>query len=479
VSPSNYTTQYSGYIADTLQVTRHLTLDIGLRYDLFSPMRPRTAAGNFIYDLPSNMLLPIKQGFVNDRGNVRYDTDNWAPRFGFAYRMGEKTVIRGGYGISYWNGIAQFNGSQFINANTGLEAGVGGSYGVTGTFNRVPIPALLTGATTAANAAYYITPRNIQTPYVQSFNFMVQRDLGWATVLDVSYVGALGRQLPYTQNINAATAGSGTAGIPFNVSSFDGRTAPIYLRSTGTTSNYNAFQTNLTKRFSKNLALTFAYTYSKSLDYGSGLTPFQDNINTRNNYGPSDFDRTQMLTISHVWQLPFGTGTNHLNSGWVGRVLGPWQIDGIFRYASGSPWTPTADPALCACPGNTVRADVVPAGTSTVVGFYPTYFGFFPFSYNIQNYALAQPQAGFKGNAGRNILRGQGFTNYDVSLFRNFVFLENTRLEFRAEAYNLANSAFFANPSVTNVNAGNFGQSTRLFPGMGPRTLQFALRLVY
>jgi hypothetical protein len=478
VSPSNYTAQWSGYIADTLHVMKNLTLDIGLRYDLFSPLQPRNSAGSYVYDLPSNMLLPINQGFVNARGNVRYDSDNWAPRFGFAYRMGEKTVIRGGYGISYWNGTAQFTGNQFVTANAGLETGVAGTYATAGNF-RVPASSLLTGATKASNAAYYMTPRNMQTPYVQSFNFQVQRDLGWATVLDVSYVGSLGRELPYTQDLNAVAAGGGAAGAPFNVSAFGNRTAAIYLRGTGLTSNYNAAQLNITKRFSKNLAMTFAYTYSKSLDYGGGLTPFQDNINVRNNYGPSDFDRTHVLTISHVWQLPFGAGTNHLSKGAVGHILGPWQIDGVFRYASGTPWTPTADPAACACPGNTVRADIVPAGTSRVVGFYPTFFGFFPYAFDVQNYALAQPQAGTYGNAGRNILRGPDFATYDLSLFRNFVIMEHSRLEFRAEAFNLANSSFFANPTVTNVNSGNFGQSTGIVPGLGPRTIQLALRLVF
>jgi hypothetical protein len=308
---------------------------------------------------------------------------------------------------------------------------------------------------------------------------MVQRDVGWATVIDASYVGALGRELPYTYDINAAAPGTGVNGIPFNVAAFNGLTAPLYLRGTGSTSNYNALQINATKRFSKNLAFTVAYTWSKSLDEGAGLQPFQDNYSPRNNYGLSNFDRTSILTISHVWQLPFGTGTGHLSKGVIGHIVGPWQIDGVLRYASGSPWTPTADAALCACPGNTVRADVVAAGTSTVVGFYPTFFGFFPFAYSVQNYALAQPQAGFYGSAGRNILRGPGFTSYDLSLFRTFVFLENTRLEFRAEAYNLTNTPFFANPAVTNVNAGNFGQSTNLMPGLGPRTLQLALRLIY
>ena len=314
---------------------------------------------------------------------------------------------------------------------------------------------------------------------MQSFNFMVQRDLGWATMLDASYVGSLGRQLPFTENINAALPGTDVAGLPFNVDSYGNRTAPIYLQGTGSTSNYNALQVNLTKRFSKNIAFTFAYTWSKSLDFGAGLTPFQNNFDPRDNYGLSNFDRTNLLTISHVWQLPFGTGTNHLNSGTLGHVVGPWQIDGMFRYASGSPWTPTADPALCDCPGNTVRAEVFPSGTSTAVGSYPAYFGFFPYAYNVQGYALNQPPAGSYGSAGRNILRGPGFSSYNLSLFRTFVFLENTRLEFRAEAYNLTNSSFFANPMKTNVNAGNFGQSTSLMSGLGPRTLLLGLRLVY
>jgi hypothetical protein len=478
VSPSNYTMETSGFISDTYQVTRHLTVDVGLRYELFNPLQPRNSAGNYMYDLPSNMLLPINQGFVNGRGNVRYDTDDWAPRFGFAYRMGEKTVIRGGYGISYWNGLAQF-GNSFINGNTGLEQGVAGSYGVAGSFNQVAFPQVISGAMVAPNATYYIEPRTVQTPYVQSFNVSVQRDIGWAGVLDVSYVGSLGRELPFVQDINAAAPGTGTAGEPYNVAAYGYHTAPIFLESTGATSNYNALQVNIAKRFSKNFSMTIAYTWSRALDDTDGYLPMQSAYNPLNNYGPANFDRTNTLTISHIWQLPFGAGTNHLSNGVLGHILGPWQIDGIFRYASGTPWTPTADAGLCACPGNTVRADVVPNGYSTVIGYYPGLFGFYPYAYNVQNYALAQPAAGTYSNLGRNVFRGPGFANYDMSVFRSFVMKENIRLELRGDAFNLANSSFFANPSITNINAGDFGQSTALLPGFNPRTIQLALRLVF
>ena len=97
----------------------------------------------------------------------------------------------------------------------------------------------------------------------------------------------------------------------------------LYERAPAPIVNYNALQLNLTKRFSKNLALTVAYTWSKSLDNTNGLLPLQDNYAPTNNYALSNFDRTNTLTISHVWQLPFGAGTNHLSNGVFGHILGP------------------------------------------------------------------------------------------------------------------------------------------------------------
>ena len=306
---------------------------------------------------------------------------------------------------------------------------------------------------------------------------MVQRDLGWATVFDASYVGSLGRQLPFTENINAAAPGTDVAGLPFNVASYGDRTAPIYLQGTGSTSNYNALQLNITKRFSKNLAFTVAYTWSKSLDYDGGLTPFQNNFNPRDNYGLSNFDRTNLLTISHVWQLPFGTGTNHLNSGTLGHIVGPWQLDGIFRYASGSPWTPTADSAICDCPGNTVRAEVFPSGTPTMVGSNPSYFGLYPYAYNVQGYALNQLPAGSYGSAGRNILRGgSGFFELQPVAVPEHLYLlrehaaRNSALKPCHPDESRRSSPIRQN--YQSVNGGNFYcRSTGLMSGLGPRTL--------
>jgi hypothetical protein len=312
---------------------------------------------------------------------------------------------------------------------------------------------------------------------VQNYDFLIEHDLGkYGLVASVGYVGNLGRELPFSREINAAAPGTGEAGQPLNI--LFGRTASTIERATGLTSNYNALQASVIKRFSQNLSFTIAYTYSRSLDHGpGGVTPLLNNLNFNTNYGPSDWDRPHMFTLSHVWRLPVGAGSGHLSDGLMGRLLGPWQIDGSFRWLRGTPFTVTADPTLCNCPGNTAVASSVGAGTSPA--FFPVQtFGFFPIAVQSLTSGFAQPPAGTLGNIGRNSVRGNSFTNYDLSLFRSFVIYEQTRVEFRAEAYNLANTPHFANP-IANVNSANFGQSVASLPFAPERRLQFGARFIF
>lgn len=472
VRPSTYTWMTSGYVADTFQVSSTLTVDVGLRYEFFAPLQPRRAADAAIFDPSTASLLPVGKGSVDRHGNLPYNTHNFAPRVGFAFHPMTRTVIRGGYGISYWPGLVPFEYTGYNFGNSGTAVGT------LGTLGSVPfkVPTLPAGATSAvAPNAIYTFNSSLRTPYIQMFNIDIQQDLGQSMLLDIGYVGNLGRELPYTRDLNAAPPGTGVAGMPYAKL---GLTSPILAHESGLTSNYNALQASVTRRFVRGLSFTAAYTYSKALDYGGGLLPLMNNINRRANYGPADFDRTHMFSLSHVWQLPFGAGTQHLNHGILGHILGPWQLNGILRYASGTPWTPTASPQLCQCPGNTPTAELVPLGTSTAIAYYPTFFGFFPYVFTVQNHTFAQPPAGTFGNIGRNRFRTSDFTNYDLSLFRSFQFVEQSRLELRATAYNIANSTNFG-PPITNVNSAYFGQSLRTAPGLGPRTLQFALRLLF
>src|SRR5262249_33210950 len=159
------------------------------------------------------------------------------------------------------------------------------------------------------NQPYYVTSANPRTPYLQTYSAMVQADMTHGFLLDVGYAGSVGRQLPFSQNLAAAMPGTGMAGLPFAALN---RTAAVFERDNGINSNYNSGQVNLTKRFGAGLAITGAYTFSKTLDYGFNLlNPFD----LRANYGPADWDRRHILSVSHVWALPFGTGSRYFTDG--------------------------------------------------------------------------------------------------------------------------------------------------------------------
>lgn len=472
--PSYLQQEYGGYISDRVHVKSRLTLDLGVRYDFFRQMQPRNNASLYsVFDPATATLTPLGTNGIDRYGNVAANTLNFAPRIGAAYRVSDRFVVRAGYGMAYFNPSMLFGASSLIPQMAFGETGVAGSYGTAGTLGL--LPATTTASGLAPNATYFFSPRQVRTPYVEMYNFDFQGDLTHGIMADIGYVGNQGHELPYTQDVNAALPGAGEAGMAYSPY---GITSPVFERGTGFNSNYNSLQVNLTKRFSQGVSFAAAYTYSKALDDGAGLTPFLNNSNPWANYGPADFDQTHVFTLTHNIRLPFGAGTQFLNQGMLGKILGPWELDGIFRYGTGLPYTPTASPAMCDCPGNTPTAMVSPGPTLVGTGLAPGFFGFFPYQYLIPTNLYSQPAAGTLGNVGRNSLRGPNFTNYDLALSRSFVFVEQTRLEFRAEAYNLLNSTHFAMP-VANVNSAYFGESTATMPGLEPRTLQFALKLVF
>ena len=469
--PSNLMTSVAGYVADNFKVTSRLTLNLGLRYDYFSPFRPRNSAGVSIFDPQTNTLLPIGTNGIDAFGNVGHNNTNFAPRVGFAYRVTERTVVRGGYGISYWNVPPQFAAQSFITGDIGLQNGVPSNLTVAPSYNQLAAVPPLSNATGAApNFPFSLMPTNVPTPYVQNYSIMVQQDLGNGRTVDVSYAGTLGRHLPFIRDLNAAFPGTGINGLPFNQTF--GRTSATLQDGTGVNSNFNGLLVNFTQRFWQGLTMNVSYTYSHSFDFGNGLLPLLNNLDVRSNYGPSDFDRKHSVAIAHAWELPFGKGHHLLSSGWKSHVAGGWGLNGVFRYGSGLPFTPTASAVECACPGNTALANVALNSTGTVPS------GNFPSTIQVSPTRFAQPPAGSLGNVGRNIARGQSFTNYDLAVTRNLFAIEKMRLELRGEAYNIANAAHLALP-VTNVNSAFFGQSTSTTFGLGPRTFQFALRFLF
>jgi len=446
-TPTYRQTLTSAYATDTINLWKNVHFELGVRYDVFSPLRTRLSNGAVSFN-------PVNNQLTRNNGEGDYDFNNIAPRVGIVVRPIERMAIRAGYALHYFPTPFAFAG---INQTAlASQVGMGGGFATT----AFSLPVLGSGTALNANQPISRTSSDAQTPYFQTYNLMIQGDLGNGFLLDAGYVGNLGRQLPYSRGLNVSNPGLGAAGLPF--AAF-GRTASFSERSTGLNSNYNSLQVNLTKRFGAGLALAGAYTFGKVLDTGFDQSnPFT----SRNNYGPADWDRTHILAMSHLWQLPFGPGSAFFNEGWASQLLGSWQLNGILRWATGTPYSITADPLQCNCPGiNSVRAvnqsNVAINGQSS---FDPALF--------------SAPSAGTFGTAARNVFRGPDYFTYDTSLFRSFPVRENFNLELRAEAYNVTNNTNLANP-VSLLTSPAFGTSNRTVNGAFGRQFQVGIRLLF
>lgn len=474
VTPTNRITQAFFFFHDSYQVNSKLTLDLGIRYEAHSTVKPRYKGGASNYDVSNNSLVVAGYGDIGLSTNVDFDNNNWAPRFGFAYKLSPKAVLRGGYGISYYTGRFGFTGgtlSTQFPVIYNVQLGVANDFRIDGSMDTiVPVPVQPIPDNgiirPAPNQAFFTVPRVNPVPFVHSFNLTYQREFGRGLVLDTAYVGTLGRRLPSQRELNFALPGAGTAGLRFN--QLFGRTASVAERANAYNNNYNALQVNLQKRYANGLQFGAAYTWSRSLSVQDDQGGFVIVADIRRNYGPTSFDRSHMLVLNHIYELPFGKGKAFLHDGPARWIAGGWQLNGILRVVSGAPFNITADSGPCNCPGNGQFADV--AGSYTKLGAIGPGQLFF------NTAAFQAPPANRFGNAGRNIGRGPVLPNYDFSVFRNFDLTERLRLEFRSEFYNLTNTPQFANP-VGNVNAGNFGQITGTVNGAGEREIQFALRL--
>jgi hypothetical protein len=452
-TPAYRQMQYSAYVTDTVNLFQRLYLELGVRYDIFRPVEAAQAGGALAFNSSSNTVAPLGVNGTSTR-YTRTDLNNVAPRVGLAFRPADRLVIRAGYGIHFFP--VPFSLLAFNAAVQGAQAGIAGGLGTT-TFTNPTVPA---AGATAPNLPFFIGPRDQATPYVQTYSVMVQGNLGNGFLLDAGYVGNVGRQLPFSL-AQTGLPGSGLSGLTA------GRTALLIERGTGLNSNYNSLQVNLTKKFAAGLALSGAYTYGKALDYGTNLL---DPYTRANNYGPADWDRKHILSVSHVWRLPFGANSSYFKTKWASRLLGDWEITGILRWATGAPYTVTADPLACACLG----VSSVPAAFNTSTGGNASFNGSSSFNPSL----FSAPAAGTFGSLSRNAFRGPDLFTYNAALFRNFAVNENIKLELRGEVYNLTNTSNLANP-VANMAAPGFGNSVETMNGLAGRQFQVAARLLF
>jgi hypothetical protein len=479
-TPTNRQTQFAGFVQDTYQVTRHLTLDIGVRYDLFTTIKPARPGGAGNYDYLNNTFLIAGYGSVGMSTGVLGQHHNFGPRVGIAYRISDKSVIRAGYGISYWQGNNGFTGGTMscqFPALGNIQQGSLNDYivdaSLTSLIPEVPVSLPSNGIMNPApDQAFFALPFRNREPYVESYNFTYQRQLLSNLAWDVGYVGNEGHEEPYQQAYNASWPGTGSAGLRL-LQEF-GHASNVSLRGYGVNSNYNSLQTTLTKRFSHGLTATVAYTFSKSLDVVSAMSAygsFIDEMDFIRNYGPSIFDATHLLVITDQYNLPFGKGERFLSHGGPAAFLfSGWVVNGIYRFASGEPTTPTSDATSCQCTNNTQYAEVV-APIHYLGGIGPGQPWFSTSSF-------AAPPANQFGNAGRDTIRGPHLSNYDFSVFRKFSVSERFKLEYRAEFYNFTNTPHFALPNAV-ATSGTFGIISSTMTGFGNRQVQMALRLTF
>ncbi|MFZ0593545.1 MAG: TonB-dependent receptor, partial [Bryobacteraceae bacterium] len=479
------------FVQDKWVVTPKLTLDLGVRWEVYPPFTPQFAGGFSNYNPLNNSL--VVAGVGGNPSNLGRQTYYrfFAPRFGTAYRLTEKTVLRAGFGVSYtpypdntyaynypvrannaYNpavatyGPAVLNTGQIATFQNGFPAAV---------LPAVPSNGIIANAPT--NQSYFVIPQNYKNPYVESWNVAVQRALPLGLTLDVAYVGNHGvdaSQVEY--NLNAGLIpGAGNAGLP-EYASF-GRTNSTTLQFAPYSSMYNGLQVKLNRSFNSGFQLTTSYTYGKGMGFQSdddgGLDFY---VNQQRNWARNDFDRTHTFVQSYVYELPFGPGKKWLSSGMAGNIFGNWRINGILTVMTGLPMTLTPSTNNLNMPGNTQTVDqIAPVQIMKGVGPNSPWFSAASFAAPTAN--------GVAGNTGRNFLSGPGFFNLDASLFKVITYKERYNLEIRGEAFAVTNTPQFANPGTTQ-GAPTFGYITGTIGGNstasnGNRVLQLGLKLSF
>ena len=514
------TSKYSGFfLADTWRATARLTVNWGLRYEFETPLTDRfNQLTNFDFQTASPLKAAgynLKGGltFVNvgglARGNNNPDRNNWAPRLGLAYRFSSKTVVRAGAGLFYstrqgiGGGAVPFGTSGFQTSTSiltsldGVNPTVSWSNPYPNGFNRPSGSSQ--GLSTLLGQAIGFNDRGNTTPSSAQWNFNIQRELPGKFVLEVGYAGSRGYHLAEARNWNQLSPeflklGNDLRQLvpnPFLGQIAVGNLAQptvaraqllrpypqfdaVTAQNTGwAASNYHALLTKLEKRYASGLSILFSHTYSKQMDYGSG--PFagetvggsstQDNTNLRAEWSPSTLDQTHRFIANAVYELPFFK----TRGGFTGRALGGWQLGAIWSAFSGGPLGISAATNNTFSQGGGQRPNWTGVSAKLDNPLPTRWFDTTQFS-NPPTYTF--------GNAARTYggLRSDGTAQIDTTLTKNTKILEKLNLQFRAEVFNLTNSARFSTPnqSFGNPQFGVVSAQNNL-----PRIVQFGLKLIY
>ena len=463
----------SGYVQDQIRATSRLSLSLGLRYEFYQPEKDNDGFYSFFlrsrFDrlkapqiLPANgqivtgtenfgngIVIAGKDGpFGNAVTNTIYNT--FAPRAGFSYAVTKdnRTVVRGGFGMFHdrWaQNVSTLRNNYPFNQSASIFTA---ALSNPAQGQRRLFPIALTS---------FDSPWNI--PYYMKWSLGVQRQLPAELLLDVNYVGSRGVALVRNRDTNQPVAGAAVASGQLNPNAarpYPGF-AGITTYETSGNSIYHSLQASGTRRFSRGFSLQASYTFSRSFD--NNVTPINSYADSRQR-AISSFDRTHVLALSYIYELPFF----RRSQGLMNKVLYGWQVSGISRFESGTPLNVSIPADRAGVGGGAQRPDVV--APTTVDKQLARWFS---------TSSFANPALGRFGSAGRNLIRGPGTNNWDVSFIKRTNLTERVAMQFRAEFFNLFNHTQFAGVN-TSLGAAAFGQVTS---ARDPRITQLALRLLF
>jgi len=533
VAMQNY--YFAAFVQDDFQVSTRLTLNLGLRYETESPYTERyDALANFDYDAPSPVANPYfpnltgalfyaNAGSNHSRHVTRWEKVNFAPRAGIAYRLTDKTVIRAGAGLFYAplqisNNAVAFQPDYGYQATTAIIGSIDGNL-TPYTYMSNPFPDGVNqptgkslGARTYLGQGFAVWDKELNQPYSGQWNFSIQRQLPSGIAVDLAYTGTSGVHLARSRQLNALPTqflsmksdllktvdnpfygliDTGVMSKPKVTVSRLLRPFPQYeginiLNSTSGHSSYHAFQAKVERRLTTGLSFLLAYTAGKLIsdapwattgigpDNGSG--GFQDWYNLRAERSLSAQDVSQSFVLNGTYELPFGPGRaiGSGTSGFLGKLIGGWQLNGILTLTTGNPLTvttqtnntnslgggsrPNSTGQSAAFEGNRSRDEQINQWFNTEVFTLPDSFTF-------GNVARTLPDA-----------REPGVKNLDISVFKNTKIGERVNLQFRAEFFNAFNHVNFAAPN-TSMGSKNFGRITGT--AKLPRVGQLALKLTF
>ena len=489
-----------GYFQDDYKVNPNLTLNLGVRYEFATPQyEQNNRLSNF--DPATNTIITAQDGSLADRALVNPDKNNFAPRLGFAWQAAQRTVLRGGYGISYIDfnrlggeNLLALNPPQVFNVTldqqTSITSGgvattvpicTGGNF--IGCFRPTeqgyPAGFLDASQFNALRARVNYTPKDSSTGYIQSYHLTLQYELMRNLLVDFGYVGNRTSNLTILADYNQARPNAANENTPLQQRRPLPQYSFIQISFPGGKAKYDSFQLKVERRFTDGLYILNSLTLSQAYDNAAGHLESSNGDNSRANFrnlggewGRSSYDVPVNNTTSLVYELPFGRNRRfgrNMNR-ILDALLGGYRLTAINRVTSGRPinlsYSPTSEFQVSS--DITYRPNI--SGAVVNENWTPNNY------FDRTAVTIPTDRTNPFGNAPRNAVRGPGFWQADFGLHKQFRLLnENTRLEFRAEAFNLFNRTNFGTPNG-NISSADFGRISSAYPA---RELQFALKLYF